>query len=197
MKKRLLAKFPQAVWYEYEPISRDAELEGSRRAFGKTLRPILHLDKATAVVLLDADPLGTHPAHIRYAADWAERRRAATNDPRNVTMSRVCVAESTFSITGTVADVRLPIAPGRIYPILRAMAQSLGVPGITGEEKLLGAEVGFVAVAVKDLNKARADGAAVVAVGPTAPPIAHALAHVINHRLGAFGRCVSLIEDPA
>jgi len=75
MKKRLFAAYPQATWYEYEALTSDSELEGSRLAFGKSLRTRIHLDKASVVVSLDADLLGTHPAHVRYAADWAEKRR--------------------------------------------------------------------------------------------------------------------------
>ena len=75
MKKRLLAAYPRATWYEYDPISQDNELEGAKLAFGKPVRTLLHLEKASTVVLFDADLLGMHPAHVRYAADWAERRR--------------------------------------------------------------------------------------------------------------------------
>jgi MoCo/4Fe-4S cofactor protein with predicted Tat translocation signal len=194
LRKRLLAAFPQAKWYEYEPLSRDAELEGSRLAFEKkALRPVLHLDQADVIVSLDADLLGVHPAHTRYAADWAAKRRSADNDKPS--MSRVFIAESGFSITGSVADMRIGTSPDRIYAIARALAAKLKVAGISGEEKLKDAEVRFVEQAAADLAKAGAAG--VVAVGPVAYPAAHALAHAINESIGAAGKAVTYVEDPA
>jgi len=191
MKKRLLAAFPQAKWYEYEPLSRDAEMEGSKRAFGRPVRSVLHLDKASAVVLFDADLLGTHPAHVRYAGDWAERRRSADHGE----MNRVYIAETCFSITGTVADVRLPVHPGRIDALVRALAKQVGVAGVSGDEKLSKDEEAFVDAAASDLKGA--GGAGVVSVGPAASVEAVALSHAINQQLGAVGKCVTLIDEPA
>jgi molybdopterin-containing oxidoreductase family iron-sulfur binding subunit len=192
MRKRLLAAFPQAKWYEYEPVTRDAELEGTRQAFGKPLRPIYQLDKAAVVVSLDADLLGTHPAHVRYAADWSERRRSGDKGE----MSRVYVAESCFSITGTVADVRLAVDPARIDVLARALAARVGVAGVSGaDEKLTDLETKFVDAAAAELKASGGNG--VVAVGYAAPVAAHVLAHGINQQIGAFGKVVNLIDDPA
>ena len=91
----------------------------SARCFG-SIRPM-------SSCRLDADLLGTHPNHTRYANDWSQKRRSADTDK---TMSRVHVAESTFSLTGSVADARLGVAPGRIYALVRAIAGRLGSIGI-------------------------------------------------------------------
>jgi len=190
MKKRLLAAFPSARWYEYEPVNRDSEIEGSKLAFGRPVRSYLHLCKASRIVLLDADVLGTHPARVRYAADWAERRRSADVGD----MSRVYLAETTFSLTGTVADVRLPVNPDRLYAIARAIAAKLGVAGIHGEEALSEREGNFVAAAAADLKDAGKD--AVVAAGGAMPAIGHTLVHAINQKVGAVKNTVTLLEDP-
>jgi molybdopterin-containing oxidoreductase family iron-sulfur binding subunit len=191
LRKRLLAAFPQAKWYEYEPLTRDAELEGARLAFGKALRPIYQLDKASVVVCLDADLLGTHPAHVRYAADWSERRRSGDRGE----MNRVHIAESCFSITGTVADVRLAVDPTRIEVIARALAAKVGVGGAGGEQGLTALETKFVENAANELKGAAGNG--FVAVGHAASPSAHALGHAINQQVGANGKVVTLIDDPA
>ncbi len=191
MKKRLFAAYPQAKWYEYEPLTWDAELEGSRLAFGKSLRTKLHLDKASVVVSLDADLLGTHPAHVRYAADWADKRRSGDQGE----MNRVYMAESSFSLTGSVADKRLALDPGRVYALARAIAGNLGVAGVTGFAILTDKEREFADKVSAELKAAAGSG--VVAVGASAPAIIHALGHAINEKIGAFGKTVTLIEDPA
>jgi molybdopterin-containing oxidoreductase family iron-sulfur binding subunit len=190
MKKRLLSAFPQARWFEYEAVGRDNEVEGAKLAFGKPVRTRLHLEKASTVVLLDADPLGTHPAHVRYAADWAERRRTADKGE----MSRVYLAESGFSITGSVADVRMAVNPARLYALARAIASKLGVAGVSGDEKLSDREAKFVDAAVADLKAAGADG--VLAAGGAMPAVGHALVHAINEKIGAVGTTVVLLDDP-
>ncbi|HEV2690231.1 MAG TPA: TAT-variant-translocated molybdopterin oxidoreductase, partial [Bryobacteraceae bacterium] len=109
-KKRLLEAFPGAQWYEYESLTNDAEREGTKQAFGKAVRPRLFLDKAQTIVCLDADLLGTHPAHTRYANDWSQGRRSAdAAEKQQMRMSRVFVAESAFTITGSVADERIGV----------------------------------------------------------------------------------------
>jgi molybdopterin-containing oxidoreductase family iron-sulfur binding subunit len=191
MKKRLLAAYPQAVWYEYEPLSRDAELEGSRAAYGQALRPVLHLDKAKVVVSLDSDLLGTHPAHVRYAADWSQRRRGADKGE----MNRVYIAETRFSITGSVADERVAVDPARIETIATALASALGVSGASGEARLTDVEQNFVTRAASDIKAA--SGNAVVAAGRSAPAGVHALVAAINAQIGAVGKTLTLIPDPA
>jgi molybdopterin-containing oxidoreductase family iron-sulfur binding subunit len=190
MKGRLLKAFPQAKWYEYEPLTNDAELEGARRAFGRAVRPVLHLDKADVAVFLDADPLLTHPAHVRYAADWSERRRSVEQG----TMSRVYVAETTFTISGTVADVRIGVTPDRLEAVAGAIAGRIGVGG-AAEEGLGELEKKFVDAAVADLRRAKGKG--LVYAGAAARAGVHALCHAINEKLGAVGTTLTLVEDPA
>jgi MoCo/4Fe-4S cofactor protein with predicted Tat translocation signal len=194
MKARVLKAFPQARWFEYEPVNRDAETEGAKLAFGRPVRTMLHLDKAGKVVLLDADPLGMHPAHVRYASDWAQRRRSV-DAAQTAEMSRVYIAESGFSLSGSVADVRLPVSPARLYAIARAIAGKLGVAGIEEEKSLAPDEARFVERAAADLKAAGRDG--LVAVGGVMPPAGHALVHAINEKLGCIGNTVTLLEDPA
>jgi molybdopterin-containing oxidoreductase family iron-sulfur binding subunit len=193
MKRRFLETFPKATWCEYEPLSRDAELEAARLLYRKPYRPVLHLDQAKVIVLLDADVLGSHPAKVRYAADWAATRRSADVDG---TMSRVYLAECGFSITGSVADERLPVTPDRLGPIVRALVWKLGMrAGGNAPPTLSPAEEGFVERASADLKSAGKHG--VVAAGPSASADVHALATVINRQIGAVGTTVTLHLDQA
>jgi molybdopterin-containing oxidoreductase family iron-sulfur binding subunit len=190
MRERLTKAFPQVKWYEYEAVSRDNELEGSRLAFGQSLRSRLYLNKAAVVVCLDADILCDHPASLRYSSDWAVKRRSADDGQ----MSRVYAIESTFSNTGSVADVRLGATPDRVEAVARAIAAGLGVAGAQAEQ-LSAAEESFVKAAIADLQKAGAAG--VVTVGYQASPTTHAVAHAINAKIGATGNTITFHADPA
>jgi MoCo/4Fe-4S cofactor protein with predicted Tat translocation signal len=193
MRARFIKDFPKAQWFEYEPISHDNLVAGTKLATGTACRPVLHLDKASAVVLIDADLIGMHPAHTRYASDWADRRRQAINDPKNVAMSRVYIAESTFSLTGTIADVRIGAKPDRMFAILATIAAKLGIagaPSVTLEPEL----TAFATIAAADLQKAGSAG--LVACGQILSPEAHALAFAINSHLGANGTTITYVTDP-
>jgi MoCo/4Fe-4S cofactor protein with predicted Tat translocation signal len=189
LKARLLEAMPGAKWYEYEALSNDNETAGARTAFGQPLRTQLHLDKTAVVVSFDADLLGTHPAHTRYAADWSSRRRSADEGQ----MIRLYMAESCLSITGTVADVRLASKPSRIGLLLAALAAKLGVSGVAAPA-LSKEEETFIAAAASDLQNSGKLGA--VAVGAHLAPQLHHLGHAINEKLGAIGSTVSLFSVP-
>jgi molybdopterin-containing oxidoreductase family iron-sulfur binding subunit len=188
LKAEFLKAFPQATWHEFEPISHDNELAGAKLAVGQSARTMLHLDKAKVVVSFDADLLGTHPAHTKYAIDWSSHRRTVDSGE----MNRLFIAESTLSITGTVADSRLAVRPSRIGALLSALAVKVGAGGEAGN--LSSDESQFIDAVAADLSANH--GAAVVAVGSHLPAELHALCHVINDKIGAMGSTVALLEVP-
>jgi molybdopterin-containing oxidoreductase family iron-sulfur binding subunit len=179
LRARLLTAFPQATWYEYEPVSRDNEREGTRLAFGKPYRPHLHLDQADVIVGFDSDFLMLHLAAVKYAGDFASRRRADDG-----TMSRLYVLESNLSVTGSMADQRYAMQSSQIRRTLEQVAARIG-----------GADVDPQAAAIGDDLLAH-KGRCVVIAGLQQPPEVHALAHALNARLGAHGTTVTFTEEP-
>ena len=186
-KARLLAAYPKAQWFEYEPISGDTIGEGAKLAFGKPVRPILHLTKAKIIASFDADLFGQHPAKLKHARDWAVGRRSADEG----VMNRLYVAESRYSVTGGVADERMAIKPSHTLAVLTAIAAKLGVEGATASQ-LTERETRFVDLLVADLKREGANS--VVTVGHMHAPAVHALAFRINAHLGAIGGTISFID---
>ncbi len=184
MRTRLMGVFPQAQWYEYEPLSRDNEREGARLAFGRPCRTHLHLAQADVIVSFDSDFLMTHPAALKYAGDFAARRRGADG-----TMNRLYVLESNLTITGGVADHRWAVRSSDIGHMLSQLAARL--KGSDTESP-----GGFAAVTAiaQDLEAHR--GRCVVIVGPQQPPVVHAIAHQLNALLDAPGHTITFTEEP-
>src|SRR5581483_5342478 len=75
--KDLLTKFPKAKWHQYDSLGGDAAYAGARLAFGEPVETIYRLDRADVIVSLDADFLLHGPGAVRYAREFADRRRAA------------------------------------------------------------------------------------------------------------------------
>jgi molybdopterin-containing oxidoreductase family iron-sulfur binding subunit len=187
----LLAKFPSAKWHQYEPISRDAARAGARLAFGKEVETQYDFDKADLILALDADFLSSGPGSLRYAREFAAKRRVQGSQ---VAMNRLYVVECTPSSTGAMADHRLPIRAGEIKSFAHAVAQGLGIElEPMGERALSSTHANWIASVVRDLQRHR--GTSVVLAGDQQPPVVHALAHAMNQALGNVGSTV-FYTDP-
>ena len=155
------------------------------------------LDEADVQLWLDADPLGFHPNSLRYSRDWASRRVAevAVEDGKPM-MSRVYAVESTPSVSGSVADHRLPLRSDRVHAFLLEVERALDGTVLAARPAWLDEAPckAFLAALVEDLR--RAGPKVLVAVGPRQPAAVHAIAHRINEKRGAVGKTVVFTEEP-
>src|SRR5258705_1306388 len=104
--KGILTEFPQAKWHQYEPVNNDNARTGAMMAFGQPLNTIYDFSNADRILSLDADFLSAHPGTLKYARDFASRRRLTAGKQE---MSRLYVVETTPTTTGAAADHRLAI----------------------------------------------------------------------------------------
>ncbi len=200
---RMAAKYPNAVWHEYDAISRENELRGSEIAFGSRKRVHVDLSGARAIVSLGSDFLATHPDWVRLAGAFADHRSADQGE-----MSRLHVFESGYSLTGAMADARHAAPPSKIGAMAADLAallfgkMGLALPSGAAEIADRLGDAGAVPAASQAVERAAEDlmkhrGASVVMVGAEQPSAVHALAHVINEALGNAGRTVSYTPEPA
>jgi MoCo/4Fe-4S cofactor protein with predicted Tat translocation signal len=181
--RSMLTQFPQAKWHQYEPGSRDTVREGSKLAFGEYVNTVYHLDQADVIVALDADFLTAGPGAVRYARDFADKRRVTGPES---TMNRLYVVESTPTVTGAMADHRFPLRASDVEAFARALADTLA--GKTGSAAPGRVPASWIPAFVRDLQKHR--GASLVIAGEQQPPPVHALAHAMNDALGNVGKTV-------
>jgi len=204
-------RFPEATWYEHEPLSRDAERSGARLVFGRPLRRLMHLDAAEVVVALDDDPLLEHPAALRLAHDLAASRRLdqgaghGRSGRSGHQMSRLYAAECTYSVTGAMADHRLGVPraaiPAVLVEVIRLLETSHGIDLPEPAAALLrevrpladgGRGAAFTRRLAADLASHR--GRSAILVGPSQAPVVHALGHLLDLALGNHGTVVELVE---
>ncbi len=179
--KALLGTYPQAKWHQFEPTSRDAARAGAQLAFGEYLETVYHLDKADVVLTLDSDFLTTGPGSLRYAHDFADRRRIQGGSP---TMNRLYAVENTPTNTGAMADHRLPLKASEVEGFARALAVALGVQGVSSGQAAP-SYAKWLAALVRDLQAHR--GTSLIVAGDGQPAVVHALAHTMNSALGNVG----------
>jgi molybdopterin-containing oxidoreductase family iron-sulfur binding subunit len=179
-----LKKYPQARWHVHQPAGNASVYEGARLAFGTPQSTRLHLERAKVIVSLEADFLTDAAAGVRYARDYA-----AARSPDNTlgAMSRLYVLESTPSLTGGMADHRLPLESERVAHFARLLAQRLGVAiDVAGAPDAQQAR--WLDALVADLQSNR--GASLIAIGPSQPPWLHGLGHVLNSALDNVGKTI-------
>jgi len=182
----LLAKYPAAKWHQWDPLTRDSIREGARLAFGQAVEAQYAFANAEVILALDADFLSTHPASLRYAREFAGRRRIKQRE--GAAMNRLYVAEPTPTITGTMADHRLPVSSAEVEDLARALAQRLGISA----EAVATPHGEWLDAVARDLQ-AHA-GKSIVLAGETQPPAVHALVHFINEKLGNIGKTITYTD---
>ncbi len=192
--KRLLNELatalPKAKHYVHEPLLGN-EAEGIRRATGDGGELFYDFKAADVVLAVDSDFTAEGPNAVRYAKDFASRRKAHDlADAEN--MSRLYSVESMPHGISTVADHRLALKPTQVGQFLLAVAAQLGVAGASapaGDERF----TAWVEEVAKDLQ-AHAGSSAVV-VGSYLDADLHALGLAINDKLGNLGTTVKLHES--
>jgi molybdopterin-containing oxidoreductase family iron-sulfur binding subunit len=110
----LLKAYPKAAWYQAAPAS----------TVRQPLAPGTDMGSYDLIVSVGSDFLTDQPGSLRYTRQFAARRRMQNGVARP---NRLYVLESTPTLTGAMADHRLPAPPDRIAAVLRR------VGGATGE----------------------------------------------------------------
>ena len=185
--KGVLASFPAAKWYQWEPLGGQGARMGSKLAFGQFVNTIYNFDAADVVLSLDSDFLCTGPASARYARDFSSKRRVASEG--QAVVSRFYAIESTPMTTGAKADHRFRVKPSEMAGVVRALASAVGASGAGGTAP---SQPWFNAL-VKDLQAHK--GSSIVIAGEDQSPEVHALVHAINGALGNTGKTV-VYTDP-
>jgi MoCo/4Fe-4S cofactor protein with predicted Tat translocation signal len=189
--RALKAKFPRAVWAEYEPITDEAPVAAARAAFGSALKPIYNFAAAKRVVSIDGDFLGAESATGAYARSFAKGRKVTKKDDA---MNRLYVAESGLSLTGSMADhrLRLPTShmlafaaklTAQLFPEVAAALAPYS-EGLTVDQK-------WIVECAADLQAHR--GECLIVAGAHLPVELHAMVHGLNANLGNVGKTVSFV----
>ena len=187
--KQVLTDFPEAKWHQYEPVNRDNARAGALMAFGQPVNTTYDFSKAARILSLGSDFLSAMPGTLRYAKDYAAKRREAaqTVGPNAAEqMSRLYVVETTPTITGANADHRFSVKPGE----MEAVAHGVSGASIVRASGDIGS---WLPALSKDLQLHK--GASIVIAGDEQPPAVHALAHAANNFLGNVGKTV-FYSDP-
>jgi len=142
--------------------------------------PGYDFSKANVIVSLGADFLGTWISPVEYAKQYVVNRKVSS-DKR--TMSRHYQFETAMTLTGSNADVRVPVKPSEMGAVALALYNAVSGGGSSSYSNPQ------LTKAVADLTANR--GASLVVSGSNDPAV-QALVAAINQTLGNLGATVDL-----
>jgi molybdopterin-containing oxidoreductase family iron-sulfur binding subunit len=181
-------RYPQFRHAVYEPVSLNALRAANAESFGRPVIPHYSLDRARTIVALDADFLGTWLSPVEFARQYAAARKAGSPFPLHVQF------ESGLSITGTNADLRVPVAPSEIgavaVALLRRVAQKAGVADVPKAQDPI-PDMGKLDAIADQLWKSR--GKSLVLSGVEDQRI-QIVVNALNFWLGNIGTTVDLVQ---
>ena len=186
----LLAAYPRARWHRWEPAAPHQAQAAARRALGAPLDKVYDFTQADVVLTIGSDAFCHGPAGVRYARDFASRRRVRAGNP---TMNRLYAVESYPENSSTVADHRLQLPPDQLEAFTLALAQALGVAGAGGAAALADENARKWVQAVAEDLRAHSGRSLVVADEYLSPAV-QVLVLGINQALGNVGRTLHFIE---
>ena len=193
--EQFLKEFPQARWHHFDAMARDNTQQGAMLAFGKPLNSVYQFrqfdqDKkptdAKIIISLDSDFLWDDPGSLQYSRHFIAARKVRVRHWWQTTMSRLYVVESNFSLTGSMADHRIPARPDEVAGFAAALASMLGAEHSSRNVPVAWSKQ--LDAMVADLKANR--GQSIVIVGESQPPEVHRLGHLINAALGNVGKTV-------
>ena len=198
---RIRERHPSARFVFDSPVGRRSVYQGARLAFGRAVEAQYRFDRADVWVALDDDFAGAGPNSVRWARDFARRRRLASpgGDP-----GRLHVAEPRPTATGTLADERAamravdigPAAVALLGAVIRAGRRPPGLDdSLAGQVARVApspAHARWVEAAARDL--VARPGRGLVVAGQRQPAWVHAIVHLIGAALGNHGETVAFAE---
>ncbi len=171
----------------YDAISSSAIIKANEESFGKAVVPSYDFGKAEVIVSFGADFLGTWISPVEYTKQWVENRKLN----KKKTMSRHIQFESNLSITGSSADMRLPIKPSQQGLALANLYNRLA--DINGSSKLDVQQFELPLDAIKNTaNELWAKKGACLVVSGSNDVDVQILVNGINTMLGNYGKTIDL-----
>jgi len=192
LQREFKRQFPNADWVVYEPVSNENIYKGLELATGEYYQPVYDYEQANVVLTLDADFVMLENENIVNAKKFADARRVTSEDDE---MNRLYAVESSYTLTGGMADHRMRVQSRQIGVFALALANALRNEGVdipvvhggrTGSYEF---DIKWITELAKDLAKNRGQG--LIVAGRNQPPVVHALVYAINDALGNIGNAVS------
>jgi len=180
--------FKSFKWVQYDAVSYSAILEANSICFGKTVIPDYHFEKASLVVSVNADFLGTYLAPVHFIPGYASARKPDNGEKE---MLRHIHFESGMTLTGANADNRKKIRPSEEKILLADLYNKIAMR--TGKARFSNGNFRDDLSELAD-NLVESKGRAIVISGTNNVDI-QIIVNGINSLLGSYSECIDLSNN--
>lgn len=182
-------KYPGTKHVTYDAVSYAGLSKANENVMGMRVIPSYDFSKAKVIVSLGADFLANWLSPAEFSAQYAEGRKLRGGKKE---LSKHVQLESTLSLTGSNADVRVPVKPSEIgkaaLTLYNAVASLAGEAALSGSGKVAES---VLADCAKELWKNK--GASLVVCGSNDEAIQTIVA-ALNKMLGNYGSTIDINE---
>ena len=186
-----VAAYPSAKHINYDAVSYTGIIQANQNSFGKAVLPKYNFDKADIIVSFGADFLGTWISPEEFTRQYVSNRN--NKSLQNKKMSRHIQFETGMSLTGSNADVRIPVKPSEEGVALLALYNALSGTSLGGSKKLNANAEKAIAIVSKELMAAKGKALVVAGSNDVATQV---LVNAINSLLGSYGTTIDL-DNPS
>ncbi|MCO4293447.1 TAT-variant-translocated molybdopterin oxidoreductase [Solitalea sp. MAHUQ-68] len=182
--------YPTAKQVTYDAVSYSGIINANKNSFDKAVIPSYKFDNASVIVSFGADFLGTWISPVEFTRQYVSQRNAK-HLKETKSMSRHIQFETEMSLTGSNADVRIPVRPSQ---------SGLALIGLyNGVAKLAGAQTfnvetpefagNIISKTAKELWENKGKSLVVAGSNDVSTQI---LVNAINALLGNYGSTIDL-----
>jgi len=126
MIDEFLSKVGGGKHYQIDLISQEEAIAlAAEKSYGKAVVPNYRFDKAKVVLSLDADFMGTWLSPVQFTRQFTSRRNLDTKEKFNTLIS----VETMPSVTGSNAEIRIPVKPNDVRKVGLAIAKEIAELG--------------------------------------------------------------------
>lgn len=184
-----IKQYPNTKHINYDAVSYTGIIQANQNSFGKAVLPHYRFDKADVIVSFGADFLGSWISQAEFMNQYVSNRNGKSL--ANKKMSRHIQFETGMSLTGTNADVRVPLKPSEEGIAIINLYNAIAGTTLPGSQKLTAnpnAEKSILLVA-KELQAAKGKALVVAGSNDVATQV---LVNAINSLLGSYGSTIDL-----
>jgi MoCo/4Fe-4S cofactor protein with predicted Tat translocation signal len=183
-----VTQFPNTKHINYDAVSYTGIIQANQNSFGKAVLPHYYFDKADVIVSFGADFLGTWISPVEFTRQYVQNRNNKSLQSKK--MSRHIQFETGMSITGSNADVRMPVKPSEEGIALINLYNAVSGTTLPGTKKLSNtAADNAITLVAKELLAAKGKALVVAGSNDVATQI---LINAINSLLGSYGTTIDL-----
>ncbi len=183
-----IKQYPNTKHINYDAVSYTGIIQANQNSFGKAVLPHYRFDRADVIVSFGADFLGSWISQAEFMKQYVSNRNSKSLESKK--MSRHIQFETGMSLTGTNADVRIPVKPSEEGIAIINLYNAISGTTLPGSQKLNNAVAEkSILIAAQELKAAK--GKALVVAGSNDVAV-QILVNAINSLLGSYGNTIDL-----